>query len=129
MFPRFNAHVGRSVGTAFAIFATTAAVIASVGPDTAPASSPSSGTFQAYKGGFRKPLDNTALGYSYALAGATFEESTSTGFGSSTPFGPTDSSGLASLSTSTGTHYVREKTAPSGWRALSSLTWGEHPVH
>ncbi|MEI6882410.1 MAG: vWA domain-containing protein, partial [Bacteroidota bacterium] len=52
-----------------------------------------------------------------------FERATSSAF--TTPFdlGPTDSLGAASTTVGTGTWYARQKTAPTGWQALTQLDW------
>ena len=88
------------------------------------AASPSSGSLKVLKGGYRATAVDSGDGYADPLAGAIFERSASSTFSSPTSFAATDNLGAATAaSLAGGTYYVREKSAPSGWNTLPTLTW------
>ncbi len=88
-------------------------------------SSPKPGTLKVLKGGYRDLANDSATDYSTPLSGAWLEHDTSSSFGSPVMFpSSTDLLGVATDSVAGGTHYVRENSAPAGWRTLPKLAWG-----
>lgn len=84
-----------------------------------------SGALTTSKGGYRDVANNAGTGYAIGLPGAVMEASTSTAFGTTTPFPATDANGNTSLGglIDNTTYYVREKTSPAGWETLGKLNW------
>jgi hypothetical protein len=106
----------------------TAAVglLLAFGASGAAASVNQPGDLTVLKGGYRDVTKDSSLDYALPLEGAAFEHDTDSAFSMPTAFPAlTDAAGATTAKNLSGErHYVRETTAPKGWRLLDQLTWG-----
>lgn len=86
------------------------------------------GTLTVLKGGYRDTMDDSSKSFAKGVEGAQFEYAPTDTFAGATAFPLTDATGAATSGVlSSGKQYVRETSAPSGWRMLEQLNFGGGP--